>query len=171
MCWINTHRVYLWKSYTRSRHHLWYGNLPSSKLRLVFNFGQTEVNHKLCSSIKSLWPSDTRWWQRSGWTFVQLMAFCLMAPSRYMNQCWLIIREVLWYSPEGNYTGTAQDTHPWHQIYNYQFQITVTSPRGQWVIPVNGGYMKFEHCTVLWMWCDVKWKFLIMLSPCNAYHN
>ena len=27
-----------------------------------------------------------------------------MAPSHYLNQCWLLISEVLWHSPEGSFT-------------------------------------------------------------------
>ena len=29
------------------------------------------------------------WWQRSGSTLAQVMVCCLMAPSHYLNQCWL----------------------------------------------------------------------------------
>ena len=32
-----------------------------------------------------------------------------MAPSHYLNLCWLIIRGVLWHSPESNYTRSAHD--------------------------------------------------------------
>ena len=42
------------------------------------------------TGFHSLWCSDTIWWHRSGSTWVQLMACCLMAPSHYLNQCWLI---------------------------------------------------------------------------------
>ena len=45
--------------------------------------------------VKSLWPSDGRWWQRSESTLVQVMFFCLTAPSHYLNQRWQIISEVL----------------------------------------------------------------------------
>ena len=48
--------------------------------------------------INSLWSSDTIWCQRSGSTLVQVMACCLTAPSHYLNQNWLIIREVNWHS-------------------------------------------------------------------------
>ena len=52
--------------------------------------------------VKSFWPSDAIWWQRSGPTLAQVMAWCLMAPSHYLNQCWLIISVLLWHSHEGN---------------------------------------------------------------------
>ena len=60
-------------------------------------------------NINSLWPSDAIWWHRSGSTLAQVMACYLMAPSLYLNQYWLIISEVLWHSPEGNFTGDAKD--------------------------------------------------------------
>ena len=48
------------------------------------------------SSFNSLWPSDDIWWHRSESTLARVMAWCLMAPSHYLNQPWLIISEVLW---------------------------------------------------------------------------
>ena len=44
--------------------------------------------------FNTLWPNDTIWWHISGLTLAQVMAWCLMAPSHYLNQCWLIISEV-----------------------------------------------------------------------------
>ena len=42
-------------------------------------------------------------------TLVQIMACCLTAPKHYLNQCWLIISEVLWHSdsPDGSFSGNA----------------------------------------------------------------
>ena len=48
--------------------------------------------------INSLWPSETIWWHKSGSTLAQVMAWCLTAPSHYLNQCWLIISKVQWHS-------------------------------------------------------------------------
>ena len=42
--------------------------------------------------INSLRPSDAIWRPRTESTLAQVMACCLMAPSHYLNQCWLIIR-------------------------------------------------------------------------------
>ena len=39
------------------------------------------------------------------------MACCLMAPSDYLNQCWLIISMVLWRSSEGNYHEESKIPH------------------------------------------------------------
>ena len=58
--------------------------------------------------IYSLWPIDAIRQHRSGSTLVQLMAWCLMAPSHYLNQCWLIISGVVWHSLETNFTRSNQ---------------------------------------------------------------
>ena len=58
-------------------------------------------------ALNSLLPSDAMWQHRSGPTLAQVMAWCLMAPSHYMNQCWLFISEVLWHSPESTFIVSA----------------------------------------------------------------
>ena len=63
-------------------------------------FMRTDFNKQ----FNSLWPSDTIWRHRSESTLAQLLACCLMAPSHYFKQCWLIMYEVQWQSPGGNFT-------------------------------------------------------------------
>ena len=70
------------------------------------------VGHKVktlvtIQTFNSLWPCDTIWRQRSVSTLAQVMACCLTAPSHYLNQCWLVISEVQWYSYSGNFTKDA----------------------------------------------------------------
>ena len=50
--------------------------------------------------VNLLLPCKTIWHQRSesGSTLNQEMAACLMAPSLYLNRCWLTINEILWHS-------------------------------------------------------------------------
>ena len=38
-----------------------------------------------------------------GQHWLRWMACCLMGPSHYLNQCWLIMSGVLWNSPESNF--------------------------------------------------------------------
>ena len=52
--------------------------------------------------VNTLWPGDAIWHQRSWSTLVQVMAWCLTAPSHYLNQCWLNINGILWHSFPGN---------------------------------------------------------------------
>ena len=81
--------------------------------------------------VNTLWPSYAIWWHRSGPTLVQVMPCCLTAPSHYPNQYWLTISELFWHSPEGNFTGNAQDIYPWYEFEKYEFKITAASQRGQ----------------------------------------
>ena len=48
-------------------------------------------------------PSDAMWWHSSGSMMAHATACCLMAPSHYLNQCWLIISRVQWHSNEDNF--------------------------------------------------------------------
>ena len=41
--------------------------------------------------------------KRAGSTLVQVIACCLTAPSHYLNQCWLIMSEVLQHTPGGKF--------------------------------------------------------------------
>ena len=49
-------------------------------------------------NLNSLWPSEAIRRQRIESTLARVMACCLTAPRHYLNQCWLIICKVLWYS-------------------------------------------------------------------------
>ena len=42
------------------------------------------------------------WRHRSESTLTQIITCWLMGPSHYLNQCWVIINEVLWHSPKTN---------------------------------------------------------------------
>ena len=60
--------------------------------------------------VNSLWPIDAIWRQGSRSTLVQVMAWCLTAPSHYLNQSWLIISKVPWHSSEGIIMRRSEDT-------------------------------------------------------------
>ena len=63
------------------------------------------VSLHLVRSVNSLWPSDAIWRQGSRSTLAQVMACCcLMAPSHYLNQYWLMISQLLWHSPDKDFT-------------------------------------------------------------------
>ena len=83
--------------------------------------------------VNSLWPSDVIWRQGSWSTLAQVMACCLTAPSHYLNQCWLMISEVLWHSPDSNFTENTWDIYLWNEFEIYLFETVVKSPKGQWV--------------------------------------
>ena len=92
--------------------------------------------------VNSLRPSDAIWRQWSWTTLAQVMACCLTAPSHYLNQCWLIIRGVLWHSSENSFTGIAQGIDSGYEFEKDILKNIFKSPRGQWVkyisIPLTG---------------------------------
>ena len=67
--------------------------------------------------FNSLGPSDSTWRQRSGSTLAQVMAWCLMAPSHYLNRCWLIISKVEWDSTKSKFTRDNSAINHWNYLY------------------------------------------------------
>ena len=65
-------------------------------------------NYMIISFSYVIWRHGTRS------TLVQVMTCCLTAPSHYLNQCWLIIIKVMWWSSKDNYTSNVQVIN--HQI-------------------------------------------------------
>ena len=87
------------------------------------------------SISKLLLPSEATWHHRSWLALVQVMAYCLRAPSHYLNQC-LLINDVEWHSPVWK---LHDDVIKWkHFPFYWPFvqgihQWTVSSPyKGQW---------------------------------------
>ena len=98
-------------------------------------------------NINSLWPSDAMWRNRLGSTLIRVMSSCLMAPSHYRNQRRLLISEVLCFSPESNFTISAQAPILCNEFESCTCKITCTSPRRQWVTSVI-----FSHHSFLMIW-------------------
>ena len=123
--------------------------------------------------INSLWPSDTELNHRFRSTLVQLMACCLMAQSHCLNQCWLLISEVLWHSPESNFTVSAQASYLYNQLENYIYKITATFPTAQWVNEIQLWLLTLvdiqlkDVCMIFWHFTiKPKWVLHICLSVC-----
>ena len=69
---------------------------------------------------------------KAGSTLDQVMACCLTAPSHYLNQCWIIICDVLMHLHQSIHT-ERQATILYNRFENYTFRITATSPKAQWL--------------------------------------
>ena len=76
--------------------------------------------------LNSLCPNGAIGWCRSVSTLVQVMTCCITAPSHYLNQCWLIISEVLCHSPEGIYTGNGHTIILYNEFEN-DFKINASA--------------------------------------------
>ena len=72
--------------------------------------------------INSLWSNDALWWHRSWSTLFQVMAWCLTAPSHYLNQYWsMIIDGILWHSLASRFMRRVQDINLQNGFGNYTF--------------------------------------------------
>ena len=79
------------------------------------------------------------------------MACCLTAPSHYLNQCWLIIKGVLWHYHYSIFTRSAQELNLLHVFRDYTLKIATKSPRGQWVEAAQdwpNHYSKHTHTQI-----------------------
>ena len=118
--------------------------------------------------FNSLRPSDAIWRQWSWTTLAQVMACCLTAPSHYLNQCWLIIRGVLWHTSESSFAGIAQGIDSGHEFEKDILKNIFKSPRGQWVKDSWGTSMNdspskvhdMPHCNFKHSTCIVWWTFV-----------
>ena len=68
--------------------------------------------------FNSLGPGDAIWQQRSGSPLAQVIAWCLTAPTHYLNQCWLIISKVEWHSSKGKLTRDTSAINHWNHLEN-----------------------------------------------------
>ena len=111
----------------------------------------------------SLQPSDTIWQQRP-WTKLALVrAYCLMAPSHCLSQCWQISSGVLWHSPKSNFTVSTQATNLYNDFQNYDFKTFATSLRGQWVNGIHKQALNWlldkistQYTCICWNWNSLK---------------
>ena len=76
--------------------------------------GTKTVNPSKPGWLNSLCPNVAIWWQGSRSLLIQVMAWCLTAPSHYLNQCWLIIGKVQWNSSECNFTWDTSAISHWN---------------------------------------------------------
>ena len=73
------------------------------------------------------------WRHRTRSTSAQIMAWCLMAPSHYLNQCWFIICKVMLHLSKDVIMNKSEYSIKKNITENRIFKIVSTSPRSQWV--------------------------------------
>ena len=112
-----------------------------------------------CTLMNTLFPSDAIWRYRTRSTLVQVVAWCLMAPSHYLKQCWLNIKWGQWHLFKGNSTRIMSATSHKNYLENHLLQISFKSPRGHWV---NGPWVN----PYLWCLQTSGYWFLLILALC-----
>ena len=119
--------------------------------------------------VNSYWPGNDTWHQRSWLTLIQVMACCLMAPSHYLNHCWLLVRGVQWHSPEDSFIRSTDELNPWHV-----FEITLLNLLLHTLL--RSHRIKFTHLTQKWKFNDI-WSsiwfllFIFLLISVLSQHN
>ena len=63
---------------------------------------------------------------------------CQMTPSHQLNQCWLLISEVVWPSAESNFAASAQATIQYNEFENYI---------QKWLSPLQGPMSWVVSCS------------------------
>ena len=92
-----------------------------------------QINGQIwCIAFNLLWTSDAIWRHCPGSTLAQILTCWLKALNHYLHYYWVLVREVLWHSPESNITTSAQVIILCNE--NHTFEVTATSPRGQSII-------------------------------------
>ena len=135
-------------------------------------------------------------WHSSRSTLAQVLAWCLMAPSHYpcyRNQCWLLIVEVLWHSPESIFTASAHAPILQNEFETILFKLLPHLPgsnelKFEWRGGrVSGNHERFAYCIhvkptnynnklcntlpqyLFWFCYKASWVFAVLVN--NAYHN
>ena len=96
----------------------------------------------------------------------------LLPLSHYLNQCWIIIKGVLWHSPESNFTKCALVLDLCNVFEYHPFRIITTSPRGQWVNSHATVWHIKHHmvllCLALVWLCHQFWNLWICVIQLSA---
>ena len=127
LTWFESMVAYLTDAYMRHSARLKHNVFPERQPGLTARRYVYYSNNRIFTSIMliayiiivnslqltyPLLPCDAMRRLRSGWTLAQVVACCLTAPSRYLNQCWLLISKVQSHSSVGNFTlGTSTTSH------------------------------------------------------------
>ena len=80
------------------------------------------------------------------------MDLCCQPTSHYLNQCWHIIKVVLWHSAERNFTRSSHEFNLYHVFSDHTFKITITSARVLWspdLMLGEGWLMGFSWCWLI----------------------
>ena len=155
---------------------------PPQKLFVYVIFGQVASRLPVCfmgvsgcrvevdvssSSGCLLWHNDAIWWHRSGSISVQVMVCCLTAPSHYMNQCWLIISEILWHSTQTIFEKNVEDINRQITFEMYTCKITSKFLRRQWVNTLKSNQNGRQFSDDIFKCIFLNWNIYVFPEVCS----
>ena len=123
------------------------------------------VNHWRVKMKSQSLLGNSIWRHTSGLTLAQVMAWCLTAPSHYLNQCWLTIKDILWHSPKSYLTRSAHELNLQPMFKDHHIKITITSPRSQRVM------VKSQSVPGNSIWWHISGSTLIHVMACCLWHQ
>ena len=105
------------------------------------------------------------------------MASCRTAPSHYLNQCWLIINEVLWHSLDVSFTGNAEDIYPSYEFKNLRLYLNLISQCvNMWLAiilmnadPVDWSIYSSHNKNKWTLWDQNKMSNILQITFSNAF--
>ena len=105
-----------------------------TKTRLQMHFKMVAILFRP-QCFNTLCSSDTMWWHRSVSTLAQVMAWCLTAPSHYLNQCWFLINFLRFFVINLGAISqwVAKLLFCIKILKVILFKVSTIFPRGQWV--------------------------------------
>ena len=120
----------------------------SSTKLCTFSMELSALAKVYCICFNSLWPGDAIWRHGTRSLLAQVMAWCLTAPSHYLNPCWLIICGIPWHSPGCIIIRRSEGTNQSNKIEDCSFKMTSMSSWGQWVNHNNPSWHHID--TMAW---------------------
>ena len=127
-CWLNIHcnRLVSYRNITVISNHIreW-NHMLKKKLKNTQSLTGLRVKTKSQTSH----DRDDDYWT-SQWHIINHnvnRGMWLMAPSNYLNQCWLIISKVQWPSSTCNVTQDSSAINQWNQLANH-FRVPTDRP-------------------------------------------
>ena len=120
------------------------------------------------------WPTIWRYTPRA--LLSQLLAYCWITMSHYLNQYWLTINKVQPYSFEESFTRDTWGINYSNDPDNYLYWISFKSPRVPWIKTYQVFYCQGKHgLDVIPAWISnqssVRWNYLLKLWNDKLFHH
>ena len=119
------------------------------------NFSEILVRIQAFSFKKMHLKMSSAKWRPFCLSLKVLTQCCLMTPNHYPDQCWFIIKGVLWHSSENNSTRSAQELILWHMFKITLLKLPPYQPKANKLIYVwEYFFIKTSFCAELF-WKEI----------------